>query len=144
LRLVQVGGEWTPAQRDLIAELGLTGLVCQLRGLSRSELAGLYRAATLVLQPSEAEGFGLPVLEALACGAAVVASDIPTLREVGGDAVKYCPVADIGVWSATVSRLLADPTACPAAAERLARAAMLSLDTHAQTIWNEYQRLMMG
>ena len=49
--------------------------------------------------PSEAEGFGLPVIEALACGAAVVATDIPTLREAGGDAARLpCRSRDIPAW----------------------------------------------
>ena len=53
----------------------------------RATLAAIYRRASLVLVPSEAEGFGLPVAEALACGVPLLASDIPVLREVGGDAV---------------------------------------------------------
>ena len=48
-------------------------------------LAALYRRAALVVLPSEREGFGLPVVEALACGTPIVASDLPVLREVGGD-----------------------------------------------------------
>jgi glycosyltransferase involved in cell wall biosynthesis len=143
LQLVQVGGVWTETQRMQLARLGLSAAVRQRRGLSRSELAALYRSATLVLQPSEAEGFGLPVLEALACGAAVVASDIPTLREVGGDAVTYCPVGDVGAWSAEVLRLVERPSSCPPRADRLARAALFSWDAHAQTIWNAYRRLMV-
>ena len=50
--------------------------------------------------PSEREGFGLPVLEALACGTPVVASDIAALREVGGYAAVYCPLDDIEAWTA--------------------------------------------
>ena len=64
--------------------------------LDRATLAAVYRRSALVLLPSEREGFGLPVLEALACGTPVVASDIDALREVGGDAVRYCPAEDVG------------------------------------------------
>jgi len=60
-----------------------------LQGLERSELAELYRQATYTLVISESEGFGLPVIEALACGSPVVATRIPVLREVGGDAVTF-------------------------------------------------------
>ena len=63
------------------------------------ELAEVYRRAPVVLIPSGAEGFGLPVIEALACGAAVVASDIPALREAGGPAAAFVPVGDVGAWS---------------------------------------------
>jgi glycosyltransferase involved in cell wall biosynthesis len=76
--------------------------------MSREVLAAIYRHATLVLQPSDAEGFGLPVIEAMACGTPVVASDLPVLREVGGDAAAYAPVADTGAWSHTVTSLLND------------------------------------
>src|SRR5262249_4354991 len=106
LRLVQIGGTWTPAQQAQIEGLGIAGRVEQGRGLSRAEVADVYRKASLVLQTSEAEGFGLPVIEALACGSPVMASDIPTLREVGGEAVWYCPVADIGAWAESAMRVL--------------------------------------
>jgi glycosyltransferase involved in cell wall biosynthesis len=141
LRLVQVGGTWTAAQRAQIGRLGLASAAGQRRGLSRWELADLYRRAAVVLQPSAAEGFGLPVLEALACGAVVVASDIAALREVGGTAAVYCPVGDVGAWATTVERLIDDPGAAPPRAERLAQAARFSWDAHARTIADAYLRL---
>ena len=51
-----------------------------------------------MLLPSTSEGFGLPVIEALACGATVVVSDIAVLRQVGGDGVVRCPVNDLDAW----------------------------------------------
>ena len=69
-------------------------------------LASVYRRATLVLQPSEREGFGLPVAEALACGTPVVSSDIPALREAGGFGAIYCRVGDLDAWTAAVGTLL--------------------------------------
>ena len=84
-----------------------------MTGLTRAELAEVYRRAAVVLVPSEAEGFGLPVIEALACGAAVVASDIPALREAGGPAAVYAPVGDVGAWADAVAKVLADPAAAP-------------------------------
>ena len=113
LRLIQVGGTWTGEQTQQLNRLGLANAVTQLRGVSRATLAAYYRHARLVLLPSEAEGFGLPVIEALACGAMIVASDIAALREVGGDAVCYCPVADTGRWTETLGRLLSHVDACP-------------------------------
>ena len=79
-------------------ELGLTDAIVVLPMLDRATLAAVYRRSALLLMPSEREGFGLPVLEALACGTPVVASDIEALREVGGFAASYCPVEGIEDW----------------------------------------------
>jgi glycosyltransferase involved in cell wall biosynthesis len=58
------------------------------------ELAELYAGAACFVLPSIYEGFGLPLAEAMAAGTPAVASDIPALREVGGDAVRYAPPDD--------------------------------------------------
>jgi glycosyltransferase involved in cell wall biosynthesis len=142
LRLVQVGGEWTAAQREQIDRLGVAAAVHQVRGLGREELAALYRRAALVLQPSEAEGFGLPVAEALACGAAVVASDLPVLREVGGAAAVYRPAGDVPAWADTVLHLLDRPDAAPPRTARLGQAGRYSWPAHARTIADAYLRLL--
>jgi glycosyltransferase involved in cell wall biosynthesis len=94
-----------------------------------------------VLLPSEAEGFGLPLIEALACGASVVASDIPVLREVGAEAVTYCPVGDVLAWAEQVTRLLADPVTAPPREVRLSRAARFTWAAHVRTIAEAYLRL---
>jgi glycosyltransferase involved in cell wall biosynthesis len=106
LRLVRVGGPFTAAQQALVRELDLADDIVVMPTLDRSTLAAVYRRCALLLMPSEREGFGLPVLEALACGTPVVASDMAALREVGGFAVTYCPVDDIDAWHHAVSRLL--------------------------------------
>ena len=82
-------------------------------------LAAVYRRAALVLQPSEAEGFGLPVAEALACGTPVLASDLAVLREVGGEAAVYRAVGDVPAWSDGRARA---PRRTPSPARDLARA----------------------
>jgi glycosyltransferase involved in cell wall biosynthesis len=140
LTLVQVGGEWTGVQREMIARLGIGGGVEQVRGLTRAQVAELYRGAAAVLQPSDAEGFGLPVIEGLACGATVVASDLPVLREVGGEAVVYAPVGDIerGV---EVVRGVMDGSA-PALDVRLAQAAKFSWAEHARVIAQAYRSVV--
>ncbi len=71
----------------------------------RSVVAG---AAALVV-PSRDEGFGLPVLEALAAGVPVVASDLPVLREVGGDVVSYAPVGAAEAFAAALAGVLSSP-----------------------------------
>ena len=106
LRLVRVGGPFTAAQQALVRELGLGEAIVVLPTLDRSTLAAVYRRSALLLMPSEREGFGLPVVEALACGTPVVASDVAALREVGGYAAVYCPLDDIEAWHTAVTRLL--------------------------------------
>jgi len=105
-RLIRVGGPFTAGQMGLIEGLTLSGSVVVLPPLERAVLAGVYRRAAVLLQPSESEGFGLPMIEAMACGTPVIASDIPVLREVGGEAVTYCPLADVPAWSESVIELL--------------------------------------
>jgi glycosyltransferase involved in cell wall biosynthesis len=105
-RLIRVGGPFTAAQKELVERLGLKDSVIVLPFVEREVLAALYRIASVLLQPSEREGFGLPVIEAMACGTPVVASDVPVLHEVGGDAGLYCPVGDVHAWAATVIELL--------------------------------------
>ncbi len=117
LKLLRVGGAFTAQQAELAKRLGIEDKIVQAPRLTKSQLAALYRTAALVLQPSDAEGFGLPVIEALACGCPVVASDIPPLREAGGTATQYCPVGDIEAWSETVISLLREREMSPEAWE---------------------------
>jgi len=114
VRLVRVGGPFTAEQRRLARELGIEDAIVVLPFLDRSTLAAVYRRCAVVLLPSEREGFGLPVLEALACGTPIVASDIDALREVGGTAVDYCAPEDIEAWTSTVVRVLAERRDDPA------------------------------
>jgi glycosyltransferase involved in cell wall biosynthesis len=84
VRLLRAGGPLTPAQAARARELGVEERITTLPFVSRKMLASLYRRAAIVVLPSAREGFGLPVVEAMACGTPVVCSDIPVLREVGG------------------------------------------------------------
>ena len=68
----------------------------------------LYRAAEVFVYPSLAEGFGLPVAEALACGAPVVVSDIEALREVAGEAALYSAPRDAAGFARAIEQLLED------------------------------------
>ena len=107
-RLLRVGGRFTADQQAQAERLGVADSVRVLPFLSPTELASVYRRATLVLVPSEAEGFGLPVIEALAGGTPVLASDLPVLREVGGNAAVYAPVGDVPAWAQRVDELLGE------------------------------------
>ncbi|SEU26751.1 glycosyltransferase family 4 protein [Stigmatella erecta] len=142
LRLVQQGGALTPAQRAQVAQLGIGDALLQPPKVDRATLAGMYRRAWAVLVPSEAEGFGLPVIEALACGARVIASDLEVLREVGGEACTYCPVAQVDAWVETLDALRSDRQQAPSREARLARASHFTWEAHAQTVLEAYLHLL--
>ena len=144
-RLVRVGGPFTAAQRQLVRDLHLDDRIVVLPFLDRATLASVYRRSAVVLLPSEREGFGLPVLEALACGTPVVASDLPSLREVGGGAAAYCAPEDVEAWSREVARVLEarrEPARAAAMRrEAVARAAAFSWSRYADEIVPLYERL---
>ena len=142
LRLVQVGGEWSREQRAQLQRHGLDHAVMQLPRMQQSTIATLYRRAALVLMPSESEGFGLPVVEALACGSIVVASDIPVFREVGADAIVYCPMGDANAWAQAVEGVLADSIAVPELGRRLDWSSQFSWARQARVIAGAYESLL--
>jgi glycosyltransferase involved in cell wall biosynthesis len=107
VRLVRAGGQMSNELRARAEQLGVAGAIIELPMLDRRVLAAAYRRATCVLLPSDSEGFGLPLVEAMACGTPVVASDLPVLREVGGGAACYSPVGDIDAWVSTIVRVAA-------------------------------------
>lgn len=80
----------------------------QLGRVGDRELWALYRGARLSAFPSRHEGFGLPVVEAMSQGVAVVASDIAAVREVSGGAACLVPVGDVKGWADALGHLLSD------------------------------------
>lgn len=72
------------------------------------DLAAVNAAAMVAVLPSLYEGFGLPVLEAMACGAPVACSEISSLPEVGGDAARYFDPTDVQAMAATLAEVLSD------------------------------------
>jgi glycosyltransferase involved in cell wall biosynthesis len=117
-RLVRVGGVLEGADRALAEALGVRAALVELPPVDRPTLAAVYRRAAVVVLPSAREGFGLPVVEALACGAPVVAADLPVLREVGGPLVHYVPGDDPRVWAAALHAALESPADAEAARRR--------------------------
>jgi glycosyltransferase involved in cell wall biosynthesis/ADP-heptose:LPS heptosyltransferase len=86
LWLVMVGKPLGAELRALIEDCGIADRVVEWGGLQHEELCAAYSAAELLLFPSLQEGFGWPVIEAQACGCAVVTTDRPPMNDVGGAA----------------------------------------------------------
>jgi len=107
-RLVVPGSHDDDPLAPLVVELGLDGDVELLGWVDENKLDALYRDATAYVLPSRFEGFGLPVLEAMTRGCPVICSDIPVLREVGGDAALYADTRDSEALAAVINRVLAD------------------------------------
>ncbi|MCA9269239.1 MAG: glycosyltransferase family 4 protein, partial [Planctomycetales bacterium] len=76
--------------------------------VEQADLPCLYAAASAFVYVSIYEGFGLPVLEALASGTPVLASSIPAIREVAGDAAEYCEPLDVDDMEGALERVLTD------------------------------------
>jgi glycosyltransferase involved in cell wall biosynthesis len=107
-RLLIVGGAgWLFAPvRQLVEDLDLTGDVTFAGYAPNGDLPALYAGAACVLQPSLYEGFGFPVLEAMACGAPVVCSNTSSLPEVAGDAALLAPPTNVEAWVASIEQVI--------------------------------------
>ncbi len=136
--LVRVGGALTHAQTRLAERLDVINAIVQLPFLERRQLAALYRRASIVVLPSDREGFGLPLVEAMACGTPVIASDIPALREVGGTAAVYAPPGDVGRWVEALEQVVLEQNDPAVRAQR--RAACLTVA--AKFDWRTYAAQM--
>ena len=102
-----MAGPWSARReqrlRGLAARAGAGDRVLWLGLLTPGRLAAVRAGALAAIVPSRKEGFGLPVLEAMAAGVPVIASDTPALREVGEDAATYLPWDDPGAWARAIT-----------------------------------------
>lgn len=121
---------------------GIADRVTMTGRVDDADLAALYAGASLVVMPSRAEGFGLPVLEAMNLAVPVITSDDPAMREVGAGATRTFPVGDPTALCAAIVRVLSDA----ALREQMIGAGrMRALDfdwlDSARTLWGLYARL---
>lgn len=108
LRLLRVGGALSQVQQAHADRLGISNQIFTFPFLTPLQLAEVYRRATLLLLPSETEGFGLPLVEAMACATPVLASDLLVLREVGGSEAEYAKVSEKREWVKKIRILLGE------------------------------------
>jgi glycosyltransferase involved in cell wall biosynthesis len=108
LILAGLRGFRTPEIEALIAELGVGDRVTIPGWLPRVELLRLYARARAFVYPSTFEGFGMPILEAMAAGIPVACSDIAPLREVAGDAALFFDPLDTDALAGALDRIASD------------------------------------
>jgi len=89
LVIVGIAGPETRSIEQLVSSLGIQQSVVFLSGISEPDLQWCYGRCELLVVPSQTEGFGLPIAEALLAGCRIVCSDIPAFREVGGEHCRY-------------------------------------------------------
>src|SRR3954451_24391789 len=133
------GGGVTTDEGALIDRWARGGRVVQ-HDASDAELPGIYGAATAFVFPSRYEGFGLPTLEAMACGAPTVLADSSSNPEVGGTAALYFPPGDHAALATQLGRLLADEAfRAERSAEGLAQAGRFSWRRTAEATAEAYR-----
>lgn len=99
------GGPLTKRESKFLRQMGIEERVAQ-KSVPDSELPNLYSNATGLLYPSEYEGFGLPLVEAMASGVPIIASDITVNREICGDGAKYFDLLSLDSFSSEIDEVM--------------------------------------
>ncbi len=133
-------GALFPDWRGLAANLGLGERVRFLGRVAEEEKAHLYGAALAFAFPSLYEGFGLPPLEAMACGAPVLCANASSLPEVVGEAALLLPPGDVAAWARALERVWEDADLRQELRQRgLARAALFTWEKTARETVEVYE-----
>ncbi|HEU4324008.1 MAG TPA: glycosyltransferase family 1 protein [Roseiflexaceae bacterium] len=130
-----------PDPLPIVREAAEQGIALLLLRPPREDLIALYSSAEAFVFPSWIEGFGIPILEAMTCGAPVIASDRGAIPEVTGDAALLADAEDAAGFATHLARVLGQPAEAQRLRERgFARAALFSWDQTAQCILECYER----
>jgi glycosyltransferase involved in cell wall biosynthesis len=140
--LLIVGDRWYRGgeAEKKVRSLGLAGRVRFLGYVPRAELPALYSGATAFVYPSLLEGFGLPVVEAMACGAPVITSNNSALKEIAGDAALLVDPRNVQEMTEALSNVAGDKTLREKVSSAgLQRAARFSWENTARLTLDAYQ-----
>jgi len=108
--LVLYGRDWRgTSSSELVKKHGLTGRVMIVGGVAEEDLVALYSGASLFVYVSLLEGYGLPVLEAMACHCPVITSDVSSMPEVAGGAALLCNPNEPGLLAELMAQVLESP-----------------------------------
>jgi alpha-1,3-rhamnosyl/mannosyltransferase len=128
---------------EVVKQLGLQDRVVFLGQVSEDDLPALYSGATLFVFPSLYEGFGLPLLEAMACGVPVVCSSTSSLPEIAGRAAIMVDPLDLSQWARALERVLGDSNLRASMREEgLKQAALFSWEKTAKGTLAVYRQVL--
>lgn len=143
VELLRVGEAFSPTQERLVDALGIRPVVRVLQGIADDDLVSLYSLSDVLLFPSIFEGFGLPIIEAMACGLPVVCSKCPPMDEVAGPAALLCEPRSVDQLAGAVQRVLTDSALARDLMHKgFQRAAFFSWDATAKRLAELYRRVL--
>ncbi|HSD15415.1 MAG TPA: glycosyltransferase family 1 protein [Flavobacterium sp.] len=138
------GNKFSKEEEKLIAELGIANQILQ-RNFEDNELASYYRNAKCFVFPSEYEGFGIPVLESMACGCPIVLAHHSSFPEVAGDAGVYFELNNTADLKNKVQALLSDENLRRKYAEKgIEQASKFSWKVTAQHCLEVYKKVVIN
>jgi len=141
-QLPQADTPFSPDPRRMVRELGLEKIVQCIGRVAEEEKPSLYNGARFFVFPSIYEGFGLPPLEAMACGAPVIASNATSLPEIVGEGGFLVDAYDVGGWAQAMVALWTQPERRRALrTQALAQAARFSWAKTARETLQVYQQV---
>ena len=113
------GGDWTDSERQSLVNYGVGNQVSLYPQVDDLQLCGLYNQASAFIYPSQYEGFGIPLLEAMACGCPVIASRIPSSIEIAGDVPIYFTPGNMDELMVAMDQAAGEGRATPRTTEGL-------------------------
>ncbi len=139
----KAGADFTAEQKTFIQSYRLENFVTYLGKPNKCTLVQIYNAADILLSPSLYEGFGMTILEAMACGTPVITSNVTSLPEVAGDAAVLVAPTNVQAIVETISRLQNDSIYHQELSSKgLARARLFTWEATAEQIATTYEKLI--